>query len=208
MAIIVTSKRGVRDTPVEPPGRIYNMLQGIQQRNVRAYTCFLYLTGCRSSEILGQRNKMKDRREKKAPQYSLEPIKVKQIDIGKEWLNIYGVPTLKRKGHPQRTIPIFRSSQEEPFINEVVSYLQSREQEDYAWEFSTPYARKLIKQQTPYHLHWLRGARATHLAIIYHLDAIKIQRYFNWAKTEYAALYAQLDVTDIKDSMKRGLSGA
>lgn len=157
---------------------------------VKALISFLYLTGCRISEAL----------EIKKSQLQ------KETRGNTEFLMIYDVNVLKRRGNVKNTKPI-NIKKEKFYVNCLINYLDKNKSE---WLFPSlrgnhikpRWARRLIYKQTRLFPHYFRHLRNTHLITNYGFNSWQLRQFNKWASPGTAEHYVHLTSADVVDKMK------
>lgn len=176
----------------------YKILEAINRmssKRNKALLAFLYLTGCRISEVV---------RYKKKGALIGQPIKKKQIEIRRNELRIYNVRVLKsRIKHKIRVIPILINDLERQFINHFLEYYKGLDNPDtYLFNLSRDWVYRLLAKEGLFP-HWLRHARLTHLVVDYDFNEQQLQKFTGWDTTKTAPVYTHLKVDDLFDKMKK-----
>ena len=182
---------------------LYHSLSQIKNPSARAYLVFIFLTGARAKEILGIKKPIKERKGAKLEdRYLVEPLKKSDIEFSDTWMFVNNVPTFKRPGRPMRFFPVkFMNEKEHKYFLLFKEHYDAVKPDQYLWTFSRQYAYRMLKEVNNFHIHFLRSVRATRLAVDYDLDAIALQKYFNWAELAPAAVYAQKNLKDVMKKM-------
>lgn len=143
----------------------------------RALFSFLYLTGCRISEVV---------RKTKVEDLSL----VKEND--REFLLIK-LHISKRKKDIYRNVPI-PFDKHKGLIAFIQDYIKTNSltELDYLFKISRVTAYRLCKAQLGFRTHFLRHIRASHLAELGFSDQ-ELRLYFGWSDSRPASIYTHLN---------------
>lgn len=195
-------RRSVNEIRMPNDEALYYSLSRIKHPGVRAYISFIFLTGARAEEVLGQRRTIKERQGME--RYSIEPLKKSDVEIKEGYMWVNNVPTFKRRDRPLRSIPVrIDLPQETKYYLLFKEHFDELKPDAYLFRFSRQFALRKLREVFDGHIHFLRSARATRLAVDYDLDAISLQKYFNWSQLSPAAIYAQKNLKDIVAKMNR-----
>lgn len=226
----VGKKRRIDSVDMIPRPELLSMIRSINsntKRRDKALVCFIYLTGCRISEILGTikvsnkynhsdiENKVpyKKRTPLKNEEYKVEPIKKENIEVnmGDDIIRVYNVMCLKRKfENHRRTIPII-ISQEKPFVDIFLDYYNTLEEGDIlfpinrqrAWQIVSRNMVKVIDgKEVRLFNHFLIHERCSHLAAQKNFNPLDLQKFRGWRDTSQASVYAHLNTEDIANKMR------
>jgi integrase len=161
----------------------------------RALLSFLYLTGCRISEVVRYKHRSKD--------WKGEPIKKDQVEIQSDFIIIHNVRVLKtRKEIRFKKVPIRVNSLEHPFINQFLEYFNKiSDPNAYLFDITRQRAFQILKTVGIFP-HLLRHTRVTHLISDYDFSVPQLQKFFGWIKWDSAGEYAHLDIRDIMKKLE------
>lgn len=176
---------------------IERALDSIKSNNAvrdRALISFLFLSGCRISEVVNYKRQGK-----------IEglPMVKRQIELTPEFIVIHDVRTLKRRKKFNRVIPIMATSErEQPFINAVMHYLITLGDDAPLFDMTRQNAF-LIVERAGLFPHLLRHSRNTINMRYYNMTAYHLQRFNGWGDTRSGDSYVHLNVGDIMQTMKQ-----
>lgn len=191
-------KKPTEEYPSPNEHELYNNLKQMPEP-YRSYAAFTYLFGNRVSEALGKR--VSD--EKGLERWEYPPFYPSALEVAGSWLVAHEVPTLKRQGRPRRIAYVYLEGPGElRFAEILIDYLKERSPEEPAWKHSRITQWKYTDQYLGIPPHKLRGMRATKDAVTYELDAIDLQRKFNWSTPGMPMLYAAKNPHDIMRKME------
>lgn len=201
----MTKKRGVQEIKMPNDEGFYQAIMQIDHPGVRAYAAFIFLTGARAREVLGMRKPMKDRRKGESI-YLVEPLLKSDIEFrDEEGFEMYvnNLPTFKRRDRERRTVVVMPDkAMERKYYDVFKAHYDSIEPHKPLFNFGRKYAWHKIHQATSWHIHFLRSVRATRLAVTYDLDAIALQKFFNWSGLAPAGVYTRKSLKDIVAKMR------
>ena len=225
MKIRIKFNRNEQGEKVEPRAidryEIMDRIELLKSQRDQAFVCFLYLSGCRVTEVVRyiqerklnrtvkQKVEGSDRKES-VPAPITErtikgsPIQKKQIEIFEKKITIKNVRTLKKKQAyiPLRNIPILRTEREEKFLTILFDYLETLQDEDYLFDITRQRAKQIIEKAGLY-CHYLRHCRLTHLAVDYGFDNNDLKKFTNWTSSATADNYVHKNVGDLFAKMER-----
>jgi site-specific recombinase XerC len=144
-----------------------------------------YLSNSRVSEIVRKLRKIQ--------------IQVTEFK-GKRFLMFNDLSTSKNKKHPLRNIPV-NIEREKALVDVLTEYMQGFEDDELLFDVSRVQAWRIMKGLHGHTNHFQRHTRITHLATIYGLSAISIQRMAGWTNLAPMSVYAHLVWQDIAGMM-------
>ena len=187
----------------------YQILEAINKQELpkyRALIAFLYLTGCRVSEVVKyKKNPAKNKgllADTGNPGIIGEPIRKKHVELRDNHIIVLTVRTLKqRKLKQYRNIPIPKNTLENPFLAEFLAYYETiTDPETFLFDFTRIRAWQIL-QKSDIFCHWLRHARTTHLVQDYDFSVPQLQQFFGWTKADTPTHYVHLNVQNLLDKM-------
>ena len=230
----IGKKRRIDSVDIIPRPELLAMINGINSSTKvrdKALVAFIYMSGCRISEILGTmkcsnkytesdiQNKVpyKERTPIKSEQYKVVPIKKKdvEVDFANDIIRVYNVICLKRKfENHKRTIPII-ISQEKPFVDLFLKHLDKLNDDAPLFKINRQRAWQIINRNMIRYVdgeeirlfnHFLIHERCSHLAAQKNFSPLDLQKFRGWRNTSQASVYAHLNTEDIANKM-RGKNG-
>jgi len=179
----------------------------VEKPKHKALILWLYLTGSRIEEVVG----MKDRKDKEK-KWLIEPVKRSQVTFivdedGRRVMLIDGLIILKRKadgmGRPTRTLNLPVNPESE-FIQPLLAYLDTRDSNDYLWDYHPGYVWDLMKTYfgNNWFPHFFRHTRATRLATDYGFNSLELATFMGWKDPRMASRYAHLATQDLAKKIK------
>jgi len=173
-------------------GEILHKIRGLSQKK-QGLVAFLYLTGCRISEAIGN----------KSTKYPTQPIKRYQIEVkkhkGNDMLIVNNVPVLKRKGYILRNIPIVIEKERE-FVEILLKYLETLQPNDALFPMTRQTAWKIVYDIGLW-CHYFRHLRNTHLTIDYGLSGQELRALNGWSSSRPADVYVHLNWRNIAEKI-------
>jgi len=160
----------------------------------QALVAFLYLTGCRVSELVG--NKSRDYPRKPIFRHQVERTFFNNVPI----LMIKDVPVLKRKSNMTRNVPVV-IEREKPFVDILLAYIKNMGMDDVLFPMTRQTAWKIVNKQLGLWPHYFRHLRNTHLTREYGLSGHELKNFNGWASAMMADNYVHLNWRDIASKM-------
>lgn len=195
----------------------------------KALVSFIYMSGCRISEILGTlkisnkyrkediKNKVpyKERIPIKKEEYKVQPLRKENIEINEadDIIRIYNVICLKRKFENHRRIIPIIISQEKEFVDIFLSYYNMLEEGQPLFKINRQRAWQIINKNMVKYVdgkeirlfnHFLIHERCSHLAAHKNFSPLDLQKFRGWRDTSQASVYAHLNTEDIANKMRGG----
>jgi len=186
----------------------YEVLERINNINTyhtkrdKALISFLFLSGCRISEVC---------KFIKNKQIVGEPIKKIQIIIREkeDFMEIEKVRTLKRNQKNKskkddmtrqyKDIPIVISKDIE-FYRIFKEYYDILKEDDFLFNITRVRCYQILQNSGLFN-HYMRHLRATNLVKRFHLNAQQLKQFFNWSSSVTADNYTHLDTEDLRNKM-------
>ena len=226
----VGKKKRIDSVDIIPKPELLAMIHSINSNTKvrdKALVSFIYMTGCRISEIVGTtkvsnkysdsdiKNKVayKERIPIKSEEYKVVPLKKENIEINFEddIIRVYNVICLKRKfENHRRTIPII-ISQEKPFVDLFLKYYDTLQEGDTIFPINRQRAWQIINKHMVKYVdskeirlfnHFLIHERCSHLAAHKNFSPLDLQKFRGWRDTSQASVYAHLNTEDIANKMR------
>ena len=203
-----------------------NSISGDYELRDKALIASLYLCGCRVEELVKyiiERNPHKIKTTKRrvfeegheliyverTPDPIMKrmmrgfPVIKDQFEIWEDKIIVTNVRCLKnRKVHSVRNIPIVVNRMEQPFIDVILDYLDTLEDDTPLFNFSRTYAYKICSRVELFP-HYLIHLRCTHLATDYGFTDMQLMKFRGWTDTRPAKVYTHLNVDDLVEKMKK-----
>jgi integrase len=161
----------------------------------KALVAFLYLTGCRISEVV---------RFTKHKELVGDPILKEQIEIRPDVIIIYNVRILKRKDpQARKSIPIPRNNTEQFFIDTFLMYLDTLPNgKSPLWDHTRKWAHSTLTKVGLFP-HLLRHSRVTSLVKDYNFTTARLMQFIGWKDSNSSFHYTHLNITDILEFMQK-----
>lgn len=179
--------------------RMVTIINGIPNDRNKALASFIYLTGCRISEILGTTKTLKN-----GKQYIINPLKTSNVEIihKNDMVLIHNVACLKHKtGLKYRNIPIIMSAEKE-LLDNFLYYYSSLPVGAPLFKFKRQRAWQIIKKELGLFNHYLIHQRCTYLATEKNFSEMDLKQFRGWSTTQMASTYTHLKYTDVANKMR------
>jgi len=161
----------------------------------KALICFLYLTGARITEVLGDA-------KKGIPSFKARQIE--EIDDKRGAMVVFRqLPILKRRGTTllKRDVMAF-VDMEKPFLEPINAYWSTIEDlEQPMFPITRQRAWFIMNKKFGWFNHFFRNARATHLANEYGFSGMTLQAFFGWASWQMPMLYTKTTMRDVTNAL-------
>lgn len=177
----------------------------------KALACFIYLTGCRISEVLGTMKTYTKYEGSGKDKVKLGIEKVTLLGMTKENIEInlvhniiwvHNVPCLKRREKiPRRTIPII-INQEAGFVEPFLEYYNTLQPGQKLFDISRVHAWRIMYKNLGLYNHFLIHERCTHLTVQKNFTALDLMKFRGWSSTLLASTYAHLNSQDLAEKMR------
>lgn len=181
---------------------LVNSIKNIPNTRDRALAAFLYLAGCRISELLGTIKLIKIYKNGEyidTRKINVEPLKSDAVEILPDagLILIHNVPCLKhRRTLPRRNIPIkIRSDSDLAII--FLSYWRNLEPGQPLFKMTRRRAHQIINKHLKVFPHYLIHQRITELVGTRGLGEQHIRVYRGWKDTRPASIYSHLNYHDL-----------
>lgn len=174
-------------------------LNKMERLRDKALAAFLYLSGCRISEVLGCKKKMPD-----GTIQVIEPLRKESIEIlpDEDLIVIHNVPCLKRRNEcPRRNIPVI-PSQEPGFIQLFLAWHSTLKPGARLFKINRQRAWQILNQRMGIYNHFLVHERCTHLVVNKNFTDVDLKQFRGWKTTNVAAVYTHLNYRDIANKMR------
>jgi len=186
--------------------KIEKMTGSMVIRN-KALVAFLFLFGCRISEVCKYRSKIKDSDgnyvERKGNPIKKGDVIINEID---DEITITNIRTLKRTKKNKGKIPLKNVSTIISDNIELYTYFKKYydivDLDDKPLFNLTRAMCYRILQEVDLFNHYMRHLRSTDLVVNSHLNAQELKQFFNWASSATADNYTHLDTSNILDKMR------
>ena len=157
----------------------------------QALVAFLYLSGCRISEVV---------RFTKHKELAGEPILKEQIEVRPEVVIIYNVRILKLKDpRLRKSIPIPRNNIEAFFIDIFLKYVETLPSlKSPLWDHTRKWAYETLAKVELFP-HLLRHSRVTSLVRDYNFTTARLMQFIGWKDSNSSSHYTHLNVGDITE---------
>lgn len=174
-----------------------NLIQGKQGLRNKALICFIYLSGCRISEVVP---------DKRAGTTGVVFDQIQPDSKDDTYVEFRELLILKLRDENKglrRTVAINRFK-DQFYLDIILNYLNEqkilgRKGNDVIWGFSRQRGLQIIKQYFPeYFCHYFRSLRARFLVTEYDFNSYRLQQYFGWSSVKSTTEYVKLSTKDIK----------
>lgn len=164
----------------------HHIITKITSLKNKAYISFLYLTGCRVSEIVG----IKER--------GIPPICASQLEVHGDILVVNNVHILKRREVMVKNIPIPMKKERE-LVLAFLQYASQRPIDEPLFPFGRRRALEIVKQElgSEYFNHYLRHCRVTRLTTDYGFNSNELVAFIGWKDSRQASIYSHLNWKDL-----------
>jgi len=189
-----------------PRELLYSIKQMKNQRNA-ALAAFIYLTGCRISEIIGKvkvipiyKGKGEERELVETKTIEIPPLKKSNITlISDDIILVNNVPCLKwRNTVPRRNIPLKLSSPDDiEFIKIFIDYYNTLPDEAPLFKLTRNSAWRIINKELKVFTHYLIHQRCTELVTNRGFTELYLKKLRGWRDTRAAEVYAHLGWVDL-----------
>jgi len=176
----------------------------------KALISFLYLSGCRISEVVGTKKVIKKYKKEGKVKTLIDTIHIEVPPIYKEdieyipeqeMLLVTNAPCLKRRdGVPRRIIPI-KYTKEPELFNNFIAYYNSLPVLEPLFSITRQRAWQIVKKELKQFNHYLTHSRCTHLVTRNNFTDADLKQFRGWASTAPATIYTHLRWQDIAKKM-------
>lgn len=198
------SRRKAEDIKELTREALLNKIYSIQNQRDRALAAFIYLTGCRISEILGKTKIIKTKQNGEIHQREavIPPIMKEDVEkLTEDIILIHNVPSLKwREKIPRRNIPLKISSDKE-FIKVFIEYYNTLPNDSPLFSMTRQRAWQIINKELGVFTHFLIHQRCTDLVVRKGFTDLYLKRFRGWRDTRPAEVYTHLNWEDLAQKM-------
>jgi integrase len=195
---------------------LINKIKAIENIRDRALAAFLYLTGCRISEVLGTIKRVKKYKyevvEGKRKKFiesttieKIEPLRKESIEYlpDKDLILVHQVSCLKRRLNvPRRNIPIIVSADSE-LVGIFGKYYNTLPDGSKLFPISRQRAWQIINKELGLYTHFLIHERCSHLVTYKNFTDLDLMQFRGWSNTSMASVYTHLNWQDIAEKMRK-----
>lgn len=162
---------------------IMDIIRNIRNLEHKALCSFLYLTGCRISEVLKR----------------FKPININLEKIDGKIVYILKVYTEKRRETHYRDIPISYDGFQKELIDNILHYIKATNLKDNEplFNFSRFKSYLLVKEYFGFYQHFLRDTRLTHLIFNKGFNEHQLKKFTGWKDTRPSSKYVHADWRDL-----------
>lgn len=179
--------------------RINSINSGTKIRD-QAFISFVFLTGCRVSEVTNFYEEKLTPGNRFIKEISIKKKQI-SVDFDKDLMMIYNVRTLKKQRLVYRNIPVI-ISKERDILAYFFRYLDKLTPEQMLFPFTRQRAYQIVSGIGLYN-HYLRHLRLTDLTIRYNFSAHHLKNFVHWSSINPSDSYVHLNIQDLIDKMKR-----
>lgn len=175
------------------------LIDRIPNKRDKALASFIYLTGCRISEILGTKKVLQNGKE-----YIIKPLATSNIEIihKNDLILVHNVACLKHKtGLKYRNIPIV-ISQEGELVDNFLQYFANLQPNSPLFPIKRQRAWQIIKKELGLFNHYLIHQRCTYLATEKNFTEMDLKQFRGWSTTQMASTYTHLKYIDVANKMR------
>jgi site-specific recombinase XerD len=186
------------------PEQLLYSIQQLDNLRDAALVSFIYLTGCRISEVVG---KVKDKAYSKViNETSLDILPLKVEDVVRQTddiILIQNVPCLKHRNKlPRRNIPLKLSSHDDrPFIDIFMAYFNTLAPGQSLFDITRQRCWQIINKKLGLYTHFLIHERCTELVAKRGLTDLYLKQLRGWKDTRPAEIYAHLKWQDLAEKL-------
>jgi hypothetical protein len=190
-------KRKLQDYehPILDRDKLLIMMKQTYTLRIRALYCFLYLTGCRISEVLGH----------------IKTTNFEMADLeGHDFLYINRIPVLKKRKAMVRQVAV-NIDRERDFVEPLMEYVlfvsEKRDENVPLWNLSSTHAYRFMREITckeyPEGLfnHFFRHQRLSHLVLYYGFNQNELKEFSKHTNITNLDFYVHLSNKDIARKM-------
>lgn len=210
-------KRKVNEEDIIAKPMLLYKINSLNKLRDRALVCFIYMSGCRISEVVGCKKIVKqyqkengkflvDEKRKRVYDYLLNktipviPLTKESIEImeDKQLMLIHEVPCLKRlKELPKRYIPVFIPIVKE-FYDIFMEYYKTLQAGDRLFNITRQRAWQIIHNKLGLpNSHFLIHERVTHLVVQEGFSDQDLKQFRGWSSTLPANSYVHMRWQDL-----------
>lgn len=206
-----TRRNAIDITQNNTPQLLLYTIQQLSNQRDAALVAFIYLTGCRISEILGKKKvipiyegKGKERLKVSAKEVIILPLKYEDVvQFNEEIILIQNIPCLKyRNTVPRRNTPLkLNSADDKPFIDIFMSYYRTLQPGATLFDMSRQRAWQIVNKKLGVFTHYLIHERCTELVTKRGLTDLYLKQLRGWKDTRPAGIYAHLNWQDLAEKL-------
>ena len=186
---------------------LLNKIAGIRSTRDQALIAFIYLTGCRISEVLGETKhiKKRDKETKEVIEVKdviVQPLIKEDIEkIGEDIILVKNVPCLKRRAKvPTRDIPL-KISSDKDFIKIFLEHYNKVPNGEALFKITRQRAWQIINKELGVFNHFLIHQRCTELVRHKQFTDIYLKMFRGWKDTRPAEIYTHLNWQDLANKL-------
>lgn len=183
----------------------------IKNKRNRALASFLYLTGCRISEVVGKTKiipiytgTMRDNNKIKVTDKKVQVAALTTDNIiykGDDFIIVQNVPCLKHRNNvPRRNIPI-RISSDSALAITFLDYWTKLPEGVPLFPLTRQRAWQIINKELGIYTHYLIHQRCTELVSDREFTELHLKQFRGWHDTRPASIYAHLNYQDLARKM-------
>lgn len=191
----IVRKRHPKKMEILTRKELKELINNINNERTKALVSFLYLTGTRISEVVGDDNR------------DIGGIKRNQIEFvkhqGKDFIFVRNIFTLKKKIYAPRTVPIM-IDKEIPYLKPFLNYITKRPDNKRIFPIGRTTAYRNIREETGLFAHYFRHLRNTHLVTIpeyKNINTKELTELNGWSDGRMAESYVHLSARDTATKM-------
>jgi len=174
----------------------------------RSLFILLYLSGCRVTELVGEKKRNVWWKTKAEPWWHKKTVEpnirgIRRDDITRDYIKgkdmlMLNITNRKSKERRRKIIPISVQVEKE-LIRMLDMYLNQLGPQELLFKFGKTRAYQVLQKYVEMNPHWLRHIRCTHLVTNYDFSEQHLVQYLGWADGRQAKHYMELRVSNIVD---------
>ena len=200
-------KRKVQTQDILTKDELLLKINSMPSLRDRALACFIYLSGCRISEIVGCKKRVRNKNKLTKEVTFEEPITIKpmtkeniEVITEKNLMLIHNVACLKRRKEiPRRVIPI-AIREEWTFCDIFLQYYNTLSPGAYLFPITRERAWQIMNTIKIFN-HFLIHQRCHWLVVRENFNPLDLKQFRGWSNTKPAEIYTHLSYQDLARKM-------